>query len=212
MPKIQTVKHAQRRTNPDGSPKPNRVCEVDAVEIMPGQPYKWVTTGFRSNVRRIRCATCPDWHPWEISNTLQARAAQITHEARQAIEDVDDPEDVQQALDDAVAAIRELAEERRESAQNMEDGFGHSTSRSEELAEAADGLDSWAEEVEGIEVPELPDPEETDCEACDESNRPQCKTCGGEGAYTPDEPTEEQLDEWRGEVQAAIEALDNAPA
>ena len=50
--------------------------------------------------------------------------------------------------------VREAAELWRESASNIEDGFGHPTSMSEEFEGYADEVDGIADEVEGIEPEE----------------------------------------------------------
>jgi hypothetical protein len=39
----------------------------------------------------------------------------------------------------------------------------------------------------------------------------ECSTCEGSGRIEPDEPTEEQLDEWRQEVQDACSIVDECP-
>ena len=52
-----------------------------------------------------------------------------------AIADVESQEDVEQALSDLGDAIEEVAEEYGESADNIEDGFGHETYVSEDLRE-----------------------------------------------------------------------------
>lgn len=149
-------------------PLPNLTCEVCGKEIEPGSPYKHVTpkSGPYGGRKRVRCAACPTWRQWDLSQSLSARVAQIEHDFRQAIEGVETKEDVESALNDAAEAIREIAEEKREGAQNIEDGFGHPTSMSEELTDVADQLDSWADDVEGADVPDLPEPEGEDCDEC----------------------------------------------
>jgi len=126
--------------------------------------------------------------------------------------------------DGAAEAIRELAEAKRESAQNIVDGFGHETSTSDELSDVADQLDTWADEIESTDVPEDPDPDE-ECVGCGgtgeldpdgredaivlENGNLQCPECGGEGR--PKEATEAQLDEWRSEVESATSIIDESP-
>ena len=125
------------------------------------------------------------------------------------------------ALGEAASAIREIAEAKRESASNIEEGFGHETSQSDELNDVADTLENWADDVEAVEVPDLPEPEETDCEECngtgevsdpnDDAAVLECAECNGEGKITPDEPTEEQMEEWRSEVTDACSIVDECP-
>lgn len=113
-------------------PLPNRECDRCHGEIKIGDPYKWIApkSGPYGGRRRIRCGKCPAWQIWEYSDSLSARLARIAHD-----------------FWDAIGEIRELAEEKRESAGNIEEGFGHATSQSEELAQIADDLESWADEV-----------------------------------------------------------------
>lgn len=216
MPRITTVKCAKERKNPDGSLKPNLVCELDETEIKPGDPYKWVRvkTGPRSSHKRVRCHTCPTWQRWDLSNSLSARLEKVSHDLGVAVAEAGDGDDATSARDEAASAIRELAQEKRESASNVEEGFGHPTEQSEELAGIAEQLDSWAEEIEEVEIPDVPEPEEQDCEDCDatgEQDGEQCDTCNGDGRTTPDEATDEQMDEWRSEVEDALSIVDEGP-
>lgn len=199
-------------------PLPPETCESCQALIIPaghpdhpgheGDPYKWVQprTGPYGGRRRVRCGECPGWRPWDLSDSLAAQAARIGHEFAEAIDSAADPDDVQSALDEAASGIRELAEGRRESAQAIEEGFGHPTSQSEELESHADELDQWADSTETANIPDLPGPEEGDCTEC-ETGRPDagCKTCAGTGTCTPENPTEDQMDEWRTDCAELLE-------
>lgn len=155
-----------RVTREDRSkPKPNLVCEACGTEIKPGQPYKHVTPKAGPSgrgVQRNRCAACPTWHYWDLSNSLSARCAQIAHEHE--AEGLDSAEGYADAATAAVDEIRALAEEKSESAQNIEDGFGRATSQSEELAEQSSQLQEWADTVEQVEFPQAPDEADFDLE------------------------------------------------
>ncbi len=116
------------------------------------------------------------------------------------------------AMTDAAEVVREIAEEKRESAQNIEDGFGHSTSASEELSSLADELEEWATSIENADIPEYPDANDADCEECEGSGsigEDNCEECGGSGH--PSEPTEEQLEEWRMDVEDVTSVLNDSP-
>lgn len=63
-------------------------------------------------------------------------------------------ESIKSILESCAEAVREAAELWRESASNIEDGFGHATSQSEEFESNADEVESVADEVESIDVPE----------------------------------------------------------
>ena len=214
MAKVVSVKSARERRNPDGSIKPLHVCDRCATEIPVGSPYKHISikTGPRSSRTLIRCSLCPVWHVWEYSNAASARTAQIVHEAETALADVTTADDVSDVLQTAADAARELAEEKRESASNIEDGFGHSTTQSEELTDLADQLEDWASTLEGATIPDYPDPADVECEECDGTgtggeDMDTCRECNGTGH--PAEPTEDQMDEWRTEVSEISELQDS---
>lgn len=188
---IDNIRAARRRYNPDGSLKPNQVCELDNTEIKPGDPYK-KASGRNSGgfYLRVRCDTCPTWHPWELSDSLPNRLAEIVHNYEKATEEVSTVEEVEQALDDASEAITEIAEEKREAAQNIEDGFQHETEQSVELNQVADDLDAWANDIETAktDIPDLPDPEGEDGEL-----------------------TEHQIEDWRFDVGNAVTVMGDSP-
>lgn len=216
MPKIIHVKSAHRPR----AGKSYQQCEECGKEILPRMPYKHVTvmTGPRSSHKRVRCNDCPTWQPWDLSNALWARLAQITHEFSNELSSCEDEDSIRDLLNITAEAVREIAEEKRESASNIEDGFGHPTSLSEELEGVADELETWADEIENADIPEYPEPEETECDDCtgsgdDESLPDQvCETCKGEGNYTSEEPTEEQVEGWLGEVADSLsDVVGNSP-
>lgn len=208
-------------------PLPLLVCESCGEPIQLGTPYKHMTpkSGPYGGTQRNRHESCPTWQPWDYSNALSARVAQIAHDFHQEIADVSTPEDVTSALESAAGSIREIAEEKRTSASNIEEGFGHETEKSAELNTIADDLDGWADDVEAAEVPELPEPEETDCEDCegtgeveaeegsgdDGTGMVQCATCAGSGRVEPEEPDEDQMAEWRESVSDAVSIVDECP-
>lgn len=209
------VKSARQRKNPDNTDKPPLVCELNSEHVItPGTPYKHVQLHIRAH-KHVRCAACPDWKIWEISDSLTAQVARIAHEFGEGLDDVSTVEDVTELLENAANDVREIAEARRESAQNMEEGFGHSTTQSEELEEQADALESWADEIETATVPDLPEPEEEDCEACggtgltDTPDQP-CDECDG-GKVTPEEPNDEQIGEWIGQCRDDLSIVEDCP-
>jgi hypothetical protein len=215
MPKTTYVNSARERRNPDGTVKPLLTCDACQKAIEVGQPYKHMSikTGPYSSLKLVRCGPCPTWQVWEYSNSTSARIAQISHEARTALESAETVDEVTDALQAAADAVRELADEKREGAQNIEEGFGHPTSQSEELTDLAEQLDSWADELEQATVPDFPDPEDAECESCEGKgtggeDMDTCADCKGTGH--PEDPTEEQLDEWREEV-ANMSELDDSP-
>lgn len=253
-----------RLTKADKSrPKPNLHCDFAGCqhpnrEIAVGQAYKWIKpkSGPYGGSMRARHAEHPSWHVWEYSQSLSARIQEIQHQATEALSaDFEGVEDVEAVLTDIAENVRGLAEEKREGASNIEEGFGHETSQSEELNSIADELDSWADEIESADIPEYPSkrdlPEEEwddcaecegegtrdvgcadcmgsgviedaggnvtgDCPTCDGSGQveEQCTECDGSGKQEPtdeDDPTEEQIDTWRSEVEDAVTIVDESP-
>lgn len=168
-------------------PKPNYACGKCGTEILPGMPYKWIKpkSGPYGGRMMVRCDSCPGWNVWDYSSSLSAQVARIEHDATQEVDGVESEDDVKSALESAAQEIRDLAEQKRESASNIEDGFGHATYQSEELESQADELDTWADEVEEVEVQAL---DEFDCPAACSEGRQECPDCGGTGTDDEDAP------------------------
>ena len=226
-------------------PLPNRTCGKCHQEIKVGDPYKHISpkSGPYGGRTLYRCAACPTWNVWEYSSSLSARTAEISHDFWNDQDSWEDQDGVQDSLNNAAERVREIAEEKREGASNIEDGFGHSTYQSDELNDIADQLDSWADDIEGADIPEYPEAEETDCwivvnveddtpvfddqpegwetpEEAQEALETYLEQHPDDNAenfavrdetFTPDEPTEEQIDEWRSEVESAVSVVDECP-
>ncbi len=208
-------------------------CTIDEGRIAIGSAYKHITpkSGPYGGTQKSRHAEHPTWQVWEYSSSLGARIAQIQHGFD--IDSAENADDVQSALDSVAEEIDSLAEEKRESASSIEGGFGHPTSTSTELEEIADSLETWAEEVRSADIPEEPEPEEDDCDECGGSGKEDnpdydpdeaaededysepeeidCAECDGSGTVTPEEPTEEQWDEWRESLSDVQSIVDESP-
>lgn len=214
-------------------PLPPLTCDAPGCgkPIEVGTPYKHVTpkSGPYGGRQRNRHQSCPGWEIWDLSNSWAARIARETELPMRGFEP-ETPDDVENLANEIAEAVRGLASESEEAADNIEEGFGHETQQSEEARERAQNLESWADDIEGIDVPDLPEPEETDCEACGGTGETQvevdgvpqeengdavmeeCADCEGTGQVTPEEPTEEQMNEWREEaIQALQDEIDNCP-
>jgi hypothetical protein len=172
-------------------PLPLRKCDNCGRTIDIGTPYKWVAvkTSAYYSTKRVRCGTCPSWQQWELSSSLSARLAQVDHDARNGLDETD-ASAVSDALRSAADAVRDIALEKAEGADNIENGFGHETEQSSELRQISDDLETWADELEsaadeasGIEVPE----ETLDCEECNGEGEIECFDCGGEGKQGEDD-------------------------
>lgn len=214
-------------------PLPNLKCDACGKDILPGTPYKWIKpkSGPYGGAKRNRHADCPTWREWEYSNSLSARIAQIQNDWNPG--EYEDEDSVRSALDDIAQQVRDLADEKREAASSIEDGFGHPTYQSEELEQQADDLESWADDIEGADVPEIAEftgcPAECDggeiqCESCEGSGTIEdgvngtgsCEECDGKGTLTCDECEGEgenfvRLDDWREEVESTVTIVGESP-
>lgn len=214
--------------NDKNQPLPPRKCEKCDTDLKIGEKYKSIGIKRQyGGVVRYRCMSCPTWQPWEYSDSLSARIQQIQN-MQLGEETWETADDAETSASEVAEAIRELASEKEEAADNMEEGFGHETSQSEEIREQAQQLNDWADEVEqaGSEAdfPEEADEEET-CSECEGSGtisysdgeysgeEADCENCDGNGTIERDESEREQaLEDWRQEAADAIRAaLDNSP-
>ena len=185
-------------------PLPPETCDKCGKEILVGDPYKHITprSGPYGGRRMTRCGTCPTWRRWDYSSSLSARIEQIQWQFEQDVAGAESADDFSSAATNAAESIRELAGEKRDSSESLESGFGHSTSQSEELAEQADSLESWADEIEGVDFTD-PEPEEDTCDDCDGEGTLEGETCGqceGTGSFTPDVPSDDTLGSWQDEM------------
>jgi hypothetical protein len=204
-----------RRTQRDLSqPLDPYTCDFCGEPIEPGTAYKWIApkSGPYSSRTLRRHASHPDWRVWEYSDSLSAQLAQVSYTFQEAVSSAESAEDVESALEDAAGEIESIADAKDEAADNMESGFGgHEIQPATDLHEIAEQLRSWADEIRNTEPPDFPEPEETDCDDCEGEGAPDCKTCGGSGTYTPDEPTDDQVDQWRDDVSSEVTIVDESP-
>jgi hypothetical protein len=183
-----------RKSVPNKSkPLPPPRCDHCGNPIEVGTPYKWIQprSGPYGGAKRFRHQSCPDWHVWEYSNSLSAQIQAAQYDAGNGLSEANDEADFEQVRDDFAAAIQDLADQKNESADNIESGFGHETYQSEELREQAGELEGWVGEIEGWNVPyERPEPD-------------------------PDGESDEfqdQLDTWLEEVRDSLdEVINNSP-
>lgn len=99
----------------------------------------------------IRCIN----HPPRASETTSSEKLSAVYAVQEELDDLEISKyDDQQALADDVGGIAERAHEAaqmfEESADNIEDGFGHSTMQSDELRDQGSEVDSWADEIDQI--------------------------------------------------------------
>lgn len=133
-------------------PKPNLRCGACGKDIEPGTPYKWVKTksGPYGGSKMNRHEGCPTWKPSELTSSKMAGVYAAQEECDEQIGSCEDVSSLEELRDSIAEQIRGVAEEYEESAQNIEDGFGHETSMSEELREKAESLNQWADDIEQL--------------------------------------------------------------
>jgi hypothetical protein len=168
MSRINYVASARKRK--DGK-APHECYDCDQP-IIEGQSYAWAQPS-RYSARINWHSTCKAPPPSRLEANEKRSTAMAAFEngydAIDLLRNEDDrgtdfdPEAFVERIKDEVLnvvgeGVREAAELWRESATNIEDGFGHPTSMSEEFEGYADDVDGVADEVEGIE------PEEYDAE------------------------------------------------
>lgn len=200
---------ARQSVEDKSQPLPMPICECCRKPLEVGQPYKHVTP--KGSGKRVRCGACPTWEPWDLSNALWARLAELQHDYAREFTEEDEEDDVTSALAEAAEAIREIAEEKREAAENLREGFGHDTSQSEELDGIADELEAWADDVEYADVPTKPEaPDEVE----DPGEEPEDGTDERRAAY--EEAREEfeayleAMSEYQSDVEAWVEEANEA--
>ncbi len=186
MPAVHYVKHAR---------KAHGECGKCGVKIRKRDPYKWWK--FRYGGRRVRCAN-PKCAPRgsDLTNSDKlSRCYSAGESIEDAIEDFKKDfalDDLKSVMEDAANEIREVAEEYRESSQNMEDGLGHETEQSQELSEKGDNLDGRADEIEQA-ANDLMDFADWQANRGDDSKKKK------------DEDDEEQRKEWAEEIAREAE-------
>ena len=180
----------------ESKPLPNRKCGKCGVEIKVGDPYKWVApkSGPYGGSKKFRCGPCPDWRHWELSSSKMAEIWQAQEEC--GIENVASVDDVRAALDVVVEAARSVGEQYQESADNIEEGFGHATSMSEDLAEKASEIGGWADDLEGWDPPDG-----DEFEADDEADPDETEE---ERVERVEQAEQDWLDEMRSSAEEAI--------
>lgn len=143
-------------------------CGKCGKTIKIGDGYRWWANklpGSRGSFRNIRCMTCTI-RPSEMKPGRTGQIMRIGEDFDDAMRDYGGwgQDDFQSAAENLAGEIRSFGEELEESAQNMEDGFGHETYQSGELRERAERITSAADELDDLDLPEQ---DEHECEHCD---------------------------------------------
>jgi hypothetical protein len=163
-------------SEPDKSkPKPNRKCDKCGKEIDVGMPYQWTEIKMTyGGMKKVRCMDCPPWKQSELTTSKMSGVYAAQEEAEDT--DVSTIEDLEALCESVAEQIEAVGDEYEESGQNMEDGFEHATSMSDELKERGESLKSWAEDIRALDFDEVPD-----CDECAGVGTVECTNCEGNG-------------------------------
>lgn len=133
-------------------------CTDCGGEIAYGDPYKWV------KVKRAYGGVKLSFHPnctIRHSHVSTSRLAVIWDAQREFdLSGLEAAPDIEAAMQDFAAIVREVSDEYRESVSAMEEGFGHRTYQADELEERAEALEAWADELEQWDGSEVDEPED----------------------------------------------------
>jgi len=164
-------------------------CNGCGQPIEIGQPYKWFK--MKTTYGGIKRSYHPDC---EIppSHRTSSRMGEIYDAQATLGKDLEAAQDfdgIREALEAFSSVVREVGEGYTESADNMEEGFGHETYQSQEIRERAEGLESWADEIDSWDFSgDEPDQDDFKCldqEAYDEAHK----------AWEDEEPSVDESEE-----------------
>jgi hypothetical protein len=151
-----------RITNVAKAQKDQGNCDHCHKPINKGDAYFWVALkpSTYSSIKKKRHLGCPTWRPSELTFSPTKSALYAGLEAAEdQLQEASCVDDVRSALEAAADCVREVAQMFEESADNMEDGFGHETEKSTELRERGEELSGHADEIEDYmnDLPEQPE-------------------------------------------------------
>lgn len=160
MARVNYVKKARASKRP-------RRCEKCRTEIKVGDPYKWFANRIgRSSMRHDYCSSCVI-RPSDMTTSPHLSSLySATEAADDALDEIGDGglEGIAAIVTECAGSVREVSEGYGESADNIEEGFGHETSQSEEIRGKSDELENFAQELESAadEIEGMDDPDEVD--------------------------------------------------
>ena len=200
-------------------------CAPCGEPILAGQAYKWVKPrAYRGGrgIKRSRHIGCPTWRRSELTSSEHLGnlyGADETVEDFIAEATAPDFEGLAAAMDDALSMIDEARSGYEEAADNIEDGFGHSTYISDELRDKAQEVEDFHTTVDEArsEIEAMPNDLDESCGQCGEEETAHheggnCDEDPETGEYgTTYEANESAEDRWGEATEAASEAMASMP-
>jgi len=126
-------------------------CSGCGKPIEIGQPYKLVASRF--SAKKIKCNDC-NFRPSELTTSKMGTVYDAQEATEKEVEEWtgEDIGNLSSALEDLAGTAREVAEEYQESISNM-----NNNPLTDEWQEKADSLESWADDLEGVQFEEYGD-------------------------------------------------------
>lgn len=154
MARVQTIKTARASKEP-------RICATCRHEVAVGETYRKLSKRFGPTL-----FWCSEHQPKE-SDLLTGRHAELAAIVEGLEEDVsytNDPNDIRVALESADESLDTFIEDLEQAMQSLEDGFGHSTAQTENMAQTITDLQDWKADLSNlkdeIDTSEENDPDE----------------------------------------------------
>lgn len=198
------VKKARKDQQPCMSPS----CKHTSRAISAGMPYKHFSMKLTyGGVRKVYHEDChiPQSHR---TTSRMGEIYDAQEEAENAMpQEPDETGTLETIASDFAQTVREVGEGYTESADNMEEGFGHSTFMSDELREKGESLEEWANDLESLDFEEF-----DEVEAREQARNDSDLEDGDEDTPEVEEAVEEARSTWWEEqVEKLNSELGNCP-
>ena len=136
-----------RVTTVNKSAKAQGNCVMCGKPIEKGSTYQWIRP-FRG-AKQSKHVSCRTWKGSELTSNPNLSEVYRIQENLQEESKLADISTLASLLEDAAGEAEAAADMFRESASNIEEGFGHETQQSAEMNEQADEVEGWATELAG---------------------------------------------------------------
>jgi hypothetical protein len=202
--RVTTVKSARKDAG---------TCQKCREPVAAGPSYKWFKPRYGRRV--IAHASCPSFRRSELTTNDKLSSLYAIQEeiGDFKVDSETTLEDAKSFMEDQATAAGDVAEMYRESASNIEDGFGHATSASEEMEEHASEVEDWASTLrdclDSLEEFEYPEDKPT-CVTCEKDEDDDVHSLDTETYNHSFEPPElEDRESWEEAVGSAMDDASN---